>query len=279
MGSTTDIAWCDCTFNPWWGCVEVSPACDHCYARTWATRMGHGVWGRDAPRRFFGDKHWAEPLRWNEHAEKRGIRQRMFVASMADWGEERDDAVGAEMARARERLWRLIEQLTAIDTLLLTKRAWAYRRLVPPEILARPGVWPGVTVERQAQDWRIVELLNVGCAGPRWLSLEPLLGAMDLCHRPQPEGISVDWLGPELGLGVDTGMDPEAYIKWLVIGCESNGRLAGRVGSYLDHARVLIDQGRTAGVAVFHKQAPVNGRVSHNPNEWPEWARVQEFPR
>lgn len=60
MGKETGIAWTDGTFNPWWGCVEVSPACDNCYAREWDARFGGEHWGKDAPRRFFGDKHWNE---------------------------------------------------------------------------------------------------------------------------------------------------------------------------------------------------------------------------
>ena len=32
MGAVTKIEWCDHTFNPWWGCTQVSPLCDHCYA-------------------------------------------------------------------------------------------------------------------------------------------------------------------------------------------------------------------------------------------------------
>ena len=61
MGEQTGIEWTDHTFNPWWGCVRVSPACQHCYAETIAKRTGNAVWGVDAPRRFFGDKHWQEP--------------------------------------------------------------------------------------------------------------------------------------------------------------------------------------------------------------------------
>lgn len=35
MGTTTGIEWTDHTFNPWWGCVKVSPA--------WSTSMAeHG---------------------------------------------------------------------------------------------------------------------------------------------------------------------------------------------------------------------------------------------
>ena len=34
MGSKSKIEWTDHTFNPWWGCTKVSPACDHCYAES-----------------------------------------------------------------------------------------------------------------------------------------------------------------------------------------------------------------------------------------------------
>lgn len=71
------IEWCHHTFNPWWGCVEVSPACDHCYAREMDARfpiVGQRHWGKDTPRRFFGEKHWAQPLAWNRSAVKRDMR-------------------------------------------------------------------------------------------------------------------------------------------------------------------------------------------------------------
>jgi protein gp37 len=32
MGAVTKIEWCHHTFNPWWGCTQVNPLCDHCYA-------------------------------------------------------------------------------------------------------------------------------------------------------------------------------------------------------------------------------------------------------
>ena len=38
MARDSRIEWTDHTFNPWWGCTKVSPACDHCYAETWARR-------------------------------------------------------------------------------------------------------------------------------------------------------------------------------------------------------------------------------------------------
>ena len=32
MDKNSLIEWTDHTFNPWWGYVKVSPACDNCYA-------------------------------------------------------------------------------------------------------------------------------------------------------------------------------------------------------------------------------------------------------
>ena len=39
MAENTDISWADHTFNPWWGCTHVSPACDHCYAEARNARL------------------------------------------------------------------------------------------------------------------------------------------------------------------------------------------------------------------------------------------------
>ncbi|MCB2179467.1 phage Gp37/Gp68 family protein [bacterium] len=72
MVKNSKIEWTDHTFNPWWGCVKVSEGCKNCYAETMANRFGNW-WGPTAERRFFGDKHWAEPLKWNAQAERDGV--------------------------------------------------------------------------------------------------------------------------------------------------------------------------------------------------------------
>src|SRR5436190_1923297 len=74
MAKNSSIEWTHHTFNPWWGCAKVSPACAHCYAEAWAKRVGQNVWGGSADRRFFGDKHWAErrlPLLLQHAARRR----------------------------------------------------------------------------------------------------------------------------------------------------------------------------------------------------------------
>lgn len=193
MGEKTKIAWADHTFSPWWGCVEVSPGCDRCYAREWAKRTGHAVWGTDAPRRSFGDKHWREPLKWYRAALQAGERRRVFCASMADVLERRSGLVGARLDEERKRLWDLIRETKGLgplsstvdmglDWLLLTKRARDWD-LVPPDVLALPSVWPGVTVESPAYLWRAEALLKVNCAGPRWISYEPARRRQDAAVR------------------------------------------------------------------------------------------------
>ncbi len=51
--------------------------------------------------------------------------------------------------------------------------------MLPPELLALPNVWPGVTVEHADYAWRLDQLVAVPAAGPRWVSYEPALGPVD----------------------------------------------------------------------------------------------------
>lgn len=47
MGESTGISWCDSTYNYWYGCAKVSPACKHCYAEEFVTkRLKLPVWGQ-----------------------------------------------------------------------------------------------------------------------------------------------------------------------------------------------------------------------------------------
>lgn len=176
MGVETEIAWTDHTFNPWWGCVNVSPGCDNCYAEAFAKRTGHDVWGKDAGRRFFGDKHWAEPLKWEG---------RVFCASMADVFENNQ-----VLGESRHRLFNLIEMTPRLTWQLLTKRPENVQRLAPKSWLRDwpAHVWLGTTVEDQTRaNLRVPRLVN-GPGRVRFLSCEPLLGpvALDLSD--------IDWV-------------------------------------------------------------------------------------
>lgn len=175
MAKFSKIEWTHHTFNPWWGCTKVSQACKHCYAETWARRVGQDLWGAKRDRRFFSDKHWSEPLKWNDEAEEQGERRRVFCASMADVFESR-----ADLNPWRERLWLLIERTPWLDWLLLTKRIHRVKYHAPWGDNWPNNIWLGATVEMQKwAEKRIPELLSYP-AFVRFLSCEPLLGPLDL---------------------------------------------------------------------------------------------------
>lgn len=313
MGKATSIAWTDHTFNPWWGCEKVSAGCANCYAETFSKRVGQGVWGKDAPRRFFGEKHWREPLKWDRDALEGGVRRRVFCASMADVFEDRPDLV-----EQRSRLFGLIQNTQSLDWLLLTKRPENIARLMPgwatplAEIVW-PNVWLGTSVENQEQaNARIPHLLEVP-AMVRFLSCEPLLGPVDVSgfmwpvhdrwpsqYRTASEARADGAVVTRHRQGVVWAGTP--FVKWVIAGGESG---PGARPCDVAWIRSLRDQCRDAGTAFFCKQLgarafstgflrekpdwalAINGAGHGNhlsdakgsdPAEWPEDLRVQEFP-
>jgi protein gp37 len=263
MGATS-IEWCDFTFNPVWGCVKVSPACDNCYAAAFDHRLGGEHWGPHAPLKEFGDKHWAEPLKWNAAAERDGVRRRVFCASMADVFDNRwPDGI-------RDRLWQLILATPGLDWLLLTKRPQNISKMLPPDWgNGYPNVWLGTTVENQEEaDRRIPHLLAVPAA-VRFLSCEPLLGPVDLTALnirawtgdPVPADADSGWRFSALsGEHWFRGDDGFSYggdgpvlsaIDWVIAGGESG---PGARPMHPDWARSLRDQCAAAGVSFMFKQ-------------------------
>lgn len=206
MAKNSQIEWTHHTFNPWWGCKKVSPACDNCYAELWAKRMGHQLWGLAAPRRFFGDAHWREPLTWNEEARLNRRRERVFCASMADVFEQRKD-----LNNERNRLWELIDRTPNLDWLLLTKRPQNIERISPWGKEWPTNVWLGTSIENQTlAEKRLPFLLKVP-ASVRFLSCEPLLGQVNLRPWFDRKGYhTIDWViaGGESG-GSSRPMHPD----------------------------------------------------------------------
>jgi protein gp37 len=250
VGETT-ISWTDFTFNPWWGCVKISPACTNCYAATFDKRVGGDHWGAKAERRFFGDKHWDEPRKWNEAAARGGVRRRVFCASMADVFEDRDDLVAS-----RGRLWQLIDATPHLDWLLLTKRPENIASMMAPLGQLPQNVWIGTTVESQEYAVaRIPHLLAVP-ASVHFLSCEPLLGRLDLGGR---EANTIwtggDWLRRftlrDEGREPAVVLEDRPRIDWVIAGAESGPRARPQ---NLDDFRSLRDQCARAGVPFFLKQ-------------------------
>lgn len=203
MSENTSIEWTDATFNPWIGCTKVSPACDHCYAAKSTPARALGVaWGAGEQRHRTSVANWSQPRRWNaawvDFFAAHGRRRRVFCASLADIF---DNEVPDEW---REDLWRLIESTPHLDWLLLTKRIGNVTRMLPAggDFAARfPNVWIGATICNQLEADRDIPKLASVPSAVRFLSMEPLLGQVDL-GGPGGHLRQIDWVivGGESGV-------------------------------------------------------------------------------
>lgn len=241
------ISWCDHTFNIAWGCTKVSPACDHCYAESLSLKTGFNIWGKDATRRVFGQKHWNEPLHWNAAAKKADRMAYVFCSSMCDIFEDHP-IIENEL----KKLLPLIRATPNLVWLLLTKR-WDRIKL-HPRFLEEFNVRMGVTVENQDYDFRVTPQVD-------WISAEPLLGPLSLKKIPNYRNL-----------------------KWVVAGGESG---MGARPSQMQWFTDLIDECHELDIAFHFKQTGVRlskdlglkdwaGKAA---SEWPPHLRIQEFIR
>ena len=268
----TAIEWCDHTFNPWVGCTKVSPACDHCYAERSAparVKRAGGVetWGPNGQRVRTSKAYWREPLKWNAEAERTGTRPRVFCASLADVF---DNAVPPEW---RADLFDLIADTRNLDWLLLTKRVGNVMKMANevadmPRLGSHTGhllahqwrngrppknVWLGATVVNQEEADRDITKLLAVPAAKRFLSIEPLLGQLNLTDVPMPgSGHGHHEFSPIITGNSLKRADPSSpKIDWVIVGGESG---PGARPMHPDWVRSLRDQCTSAGVKFFFKQ-------------------------
>lgn len=290
MGTTTGIEWAHSTVNIWTGCTKISPGCKFCYAETnspvraMEARVGEAsgvepsaegkrrlkMWGPSGFR--YETANWERELRALNRRERHmreqfgteHVRRRIFINSLSDTFEDwqgpvykLEDAnpvvVAQSLDDVRARFFRVAEECTELDILLLTKRPENVLRMVPIHWVSfsrKKGscevvrsdwpshVWIGTTAEDQEHaDKRIPELLKVP-AKVRFLSVEPLLGKVDLAF----------WLS-------------RVDVNWVIVGGESGTNARPM---HPDWVRSIRDTCQAAGVPFFFKQ-------------WGEWAPSPEI--
>lgn len=205
--SYTGIEWTDRTWNPTTGCNKVSPGCKFCYAEV-ITKRFHATFPNGF-RLTIHPERLNQPLSWRKPS-------RVFVNSMSDlFHEEMPLEFLLSVFDVIERSPRHVFQI-------LTKRD---RRLIElaPRLKWPKNLWMGVSVENQKYASRVDALRSVPAA-VRFLSLEPLLGPLDL-----------DYSG----------------IHWVITGGESGPR---HRPIEADWVRQIRDASLEAGAAFFHKQ-------------------------
>jgi protein gp37 len=258
LANRTSIEWTDRSANPirarhkvtgkvGWHCVKVSPGCAHCYAERINRRLGTGL---DFTRHAADQVELFLDRRPLEAILKLRKPQRIFLGDMTDLfqdGVSDDDLL---------RIWCVMEEARHHTFQVLTKRPVRMRSWLDTAGRGGTAVWArwplpnvhlGVSVEDQARaDERIPALLEIPAA-VRFLSVEPLLGPIDLGR--------LWWM---------TNGESEASpyfsawpgINWVIVGGESG---PGARPLHPDWARSIRDQCAAAGVPFFFKQ-------------WGEWA-------
>lgn len=266
MAETTGISWTDSTFNAWIGCSMIAPACVSCYASVSAAAKRMDVeWGVGKPRRRTSAKNWRLPVTLNAkpfaecsscgwrgnasdapesgacpnctEASLTPARRRVFCSSLADVFDTEVDP------QWRADLFKLIHDTPNLDWLLLTKRIGNARRMlnaaastVLPDLAPEsawdskpwPHVWLGATIAMQLEVERdIPKLLNVPAA-LRFLSMEPLLEAVDL-----------------------TRVQHLKMVDWVIVGGESGPNARPMHPAW---PRSLRDQCAAAGIPFLFKQ-------------------------
>jgi protein gp37 len=278
MSDGSKIEWTDATWNPvrarhaampdperepprnGWYCEHVSPGCEHCYAETMNNRLGTGLPFKPGHRKdveiYLDAKTLLAPHGWKKP-------RMIFVCSMTDlFGEwvtdEWIDRIFTVMALCPQHTFQVLTKRpdrmreyfrdggANTDVVLSTFWQWPF-----------PNVWLGVSAEdQQRADERIPVLLDTPAA-VKFVSLEPLLGPIDLVTGGEVTEIGhINWLrghrGPE---------PPIPRLDWVIVGGESG---PGARPMHPDWARSLRGQCKAAGVPFFFKQ-------------WGSWKNGSDF--
>lgn len=277
MSENSKIEWCDHTFNPWEGCQKVGPGCDHCYAEARNARFSGGTavnWGPGAPQRRTSPANWRKPMKWNRDGAFyaiHGHRLRVFCASLADVFDNTVDPAW------RADLFRLIADTPNLDWLLLTKRIGNVAAMLREIGIDRlpDNVWIGATIVNQEEADRDIPKLLAVPARVRFLSMEPLLGSVDLRFHiySEPTGNFRTHGGKrqfELRRPADGGL------HWVIAGGESGH---GARPMHPDWARSLRDQCAAADVPFLFKQWGEHSLAYDRDRDDPDYRRCDRMAR
>jgi protein gp37 len=264
MSENTKIEWCDATVNHWTVCTPVSPACDNCYAKAMAKRLWGVDWGLGVPRHRFSNANTTLKA-LDRKAQRLGLPLRVFHNSLSDFF---DNEVPVR--------WRYEAMRAIVDTpnlihLLLTKRIGNAAEMLEQCFRAvhgqregwvdnvPPNVWLGATVCNQTEADRDIPKLLAVPAAKRFLSMEPLLGPVNLKFRivntNPPAGI--DSMTPAQVSEHAMIIARAIYhswcdmVDWVIVGGESGPNARPM---HPDWARSLRDQCQAAGVPFLFKQ-------------------------
>lgn len=241
-------------------------------------RYGRVSWGPAGTRVRTSVENWRKPIRWNKDAEQKGIRYRVFCASLADVFEDwqgpvlmgghpimtesrvvKDGVKGDWQSRTatlddmRADLFRLIDTTPNLDWLLLTKR---------PENIER--MWPYAGVLKSENGSKIPASVGVGHCRPNvWLGTS--VENQEQAEKRIPELLKCRDLAPVLFLSCEPMVGP-VELRELRCGAEFD-KTGLRFYDALDGHSFDYDDPKIDWVIAGGESGP-NARPSH-----PDWFR------
>lgn len=267
MGATS-IEWTDRSINPIRArlegavghhCEKISPGCKNCYSSRLQPRFRMPTFNEQAGGKIVGLRSFLDEAKLAEVLRRRAPTK-WFWCDMTDiFGEWVPDewiaACWATMLLTPHHTHQVLtKRIERARTLLSSGRfydlvlaaASGPRRDRPelngigissPALVPAKWIWLGVSVEDQRRaDERIPWLLETPAA-VRFVSAEPLLGAVDLATYLDPAAAPCG--------------ETDATLDWVIVGAES-GHGARPID--VDWARAIRDQCVAAGVPFFLKQ-------------------------
>ena len=162
MAIESAIEWTNDTWNPWHGCIKVSPGCKFCYMYRDKKR-----WGQDA-------KVVVRAKRSTFLAPMKMLKGPLvFTCSWSDFFIDKAD-------QWRDDAWNVIKHTPQLTYQILTKRPERIANHLPSDWESGwENVWLGVSVENNNELWR-TEILREIPVLVRFISAEPLLDKIDL---------------------------------------------------------------------------------------------------
>ena len=298
MADHSKIEWTDATWNPITGCTLVDEGCRHCYAAhlitSWPAIGNHPSRKGLARKNAAGESKFTGEVRFNEQWLDQPLRwkkpRKIFVCAHGDLfhpnvPDDWIDKVFAVMALAPQHTFQVLtkrpdharDYLTALnrpsrkfDLMLAARRGGAtlMDAKAVNEVTANlplHNVWLGTSISDQASaDLRIPQLLATPAA-VRFISAEPLLGAVDI-----DEWLHDSDCADTRKLYRRSGNKPlchcgerpvnEDRVDWVIVGGESG---ANARPIHPDSARSLRDQCAAAVVPFMFKQ-------------WGEWLPLNQ---
>ncbi len=268
-------------WNPITGCTPVSPGCAHCYADRQAKRFWKDRKFSDIA--LMSDKIIEAPLHWRKP-------QRIFAGSMTDffhadipdwWLDivfgimvlapqhtfqvltKRPERMAEYVAGAKQRVYDKAFDIAG-DGRFACEVRWPL-----------PNLWNGTTVCNQDEADRNIPFLLQTPAAVRFVSVEPMLGPVDLrqyliseqvcCGQSKGQKIHCDLDGNYLGATHDCCGSPimTPTLDWVICGGESG---PGARPMHPEWARSLRDQCKAAGVPFMFKQHGEWVNADENPD-------------